>query len=317
MIIDFELGGYRVRLEERDNRPLISWPVNPFATFLVQSADLSDCPADCRADRPADRHVDVHVTVTLVRTLPDFPDRLLRFDACHGLWALYQIPSSCMLETLDTQTSAPRSRSLIDASFSRIHTWITEQTVEGTSGWSPVQILNPLVEVCLVTRLARDGGALLHAAGILTPAGGVAFIGPSGAGKSTLSGLYAARGSTVLSDERMILRRHRHGLMLHGTPWVGSGRFAANDSGPLSRLYCIRHGQDGHAVTPLSAPALFRFLLGQCVLPLWDRQGLEGVLSFLSELAEGVGGAELAFLNTPDIVDYLEADGAPLSAVAR
>ncbi|MEW6248185.1 MAG: hypothetical protein AB1555_15950 [Nitrospirota bacterium] len=313
MIIDFELGGYQVRLAEHNNRPLISWPVNPFTTFVVQSADLSDCPADCRADRPAD----IHVTVTLVRTLPDFPDRLLRFDACRGLWALYESPSGYMLEALDTQTSAPRSRSLIDASFSRIHTWITEQTFEETCGWSPVQILNPLVEVCLVTRLARDGGALLHAAGILTPAGGVAFSGPSGAGKSTLSGLYADRGSTVLSDERTILRRYPHGIMLHGTPWVGSGRFAANDSGPLSRLYCIRHGQDRHAVTPLSPPALFRFLLGQCVLPLWDREGLEGALSFLSELVERVGGAELAFLNTPDIVDYLEADGAPLSMVAR
>lgn len=313
MIIDFELGGYRIRLEERDDRPLLSWPVNPFATFLVQSADQLDSCVDCRADR----HVDIHVTVALVRILPDFPDRLLRFDACHGLWALYQTPSSCMLETLDTQTSAPRSRSLIDASFSRIHTWITEQTLEGISGWSPVQILNPLVEVCLVTRLARDGGVLLHAAGILTPAGGVAFTGPSGAGKSTLSGLHAARGSTVLSDERIILRRHRHVHMMHGTPWVGSGHFAANDSGPLSRLYCIRHGQNRHAVTPLSAPALFRFLLGQCVLPVWDREGLEGALSFLSELVERVGGAELAFLNTPDVVDYLEADGAPLSRVAR
>lgn len=309
MLIDFELGGYRVRLEERDNRPFLSWPANPFATFLVQSAD----PLDCRADRPAD----IHVTVTLVRTLPDFPERHLRFDACHGLWALYQTPSGCLLEALDTHTSAPRSRSLIDPSFSRIHTWTTEQTLEGVFGWSPVQILNPLVEVCLVTKLARDGGVLLHAAGILTPAGGVAFTGPSGAGKSTLSGVYAGHGSTVLSDERIVLRRHRHGIVMHGTPWVGSGEFAANESGPLSRLYCIRHGCDRHTATPLSPPALFRYLLGQCVLPLWDREGLEGTLSFLSELIDLVGGAELAFLNTPDIVDYLEADGAPLSRVAR
>ncbi|HXF92165.1 MAG TPA: hypothetical protein VNK46_05370 [Nitrospiraceae bacterium] len=305
MIIEFDIGGYRVRLEERDDCPLISWPANPFAAFVIQAAE------------PLDRHVDLHVTVTLVRALPDFPERSLRFDACHGLWALYESQSGYMLEALDTQTFAPRSRSWIDASFSRVHTWITEQTVEGTSGWSPVQILNPLVEVCLVTRLARDGGVLLHAAGVLTSAGGVTFTGPSGAGKSTLSGWYAARGATVLSDERTILRRHGHGVMLHGTPWVGSGRFAAHNSGPLSRVYCVRHGQDRHSMTPLSAPALFRFLLGQCVLPLWDREGLEGALSFLSELAERVGGADLAFLNTPDVVDYLETDGIPSSGVAR
>ncbi len=309
MIIELELGGYRIRLEEQDDRPLISWPVEPFATFLVQSVD----PPNCRTDRD----VDIHITVTLVRALPDFPERSLCFDACHGLWALYESPSGYLLEALDTQTCVPRSRSWIDASFSRIHTWLTEQTVEGTAGWSPVQILNPLVEVCLVTRLARDGGLLVHAAGVLTSMGGVAFTGPSGAGKSTLSSWYAARGATVLSDERTILRRHGHGIMVHGTPWVGSGRFAANGSGPLSRLYCIRHGQDRHAVTALPPPALFRFLLGQCVLPLWDREGLEGALSFLSELVERVGGTELAFLNAPDIVDYLEADVILLSGIAR
>jgi hypothetical protein len=305
MIIDFELGGYRVRLEERDDRPLISWPANPFAAFVVQAAE------------PPNGRADVHVTVSLVRTLPDFPDRLLRFDACHGLWALYETPSGSMFEALDTQTLAPRSRSVIDASFSHVHTWIVEQRVQDISGWCPVQILNPLVEVCLVTRLARDGGVLLHAAGVLTPAGGVAFTGPSGAGKSTLSGIYANRGSTVLSDERTILRRHRQGIMLHGTPWVGSGRFATNDSGLLARLYLIRHGQDAHAVARLSPQTLFRFLLGQCVLPHWDREGLEGTLSFLSELVELVGGAELAFLNSPDIVDYLETDVAPLSTISR
>jgi hypothetical protein len=304
MIIDFDLGGYRIRLEERDDHPLISWPVKPFAAFVVQAAEPGD---DC---------ADVHVTITLVRTLPDFPDRRLRFDACHGLWALYQTTSGYMLETLHTQTLAPRSRSLIDSSFSRVQTWVLEETVEEISGWSPVQILNPLVEVCLVTRLARDGGVLLHAAGILTSAGGIAFTGPSGAGKSTLSAIYADRGSTVLSDERTILRERRQGIMLHGTPWVGSGRFAANDSGLLARLYAIRHGQGAHTVTQLSPQTLFRLLLGQCLLPLWDREGLEGTLAFLAELVEQVGGAELAFLNAPDIVDYLEGDVAPLPGIA-
>ena len=107
-----------------------------------------------------------------------------------------------------------------------------------------MKILNPIVEVCLLTRLAREGGLLLHSAGVLSPTGGYIFTGASGTGKSTLSGFFDTRGASVLSDERMIIRKTGEAFVMHGTPWVGSGAYAKNESGPLTELFCISHGQE-------------------------------------------------------------------------
>ena len=63
------------------------------------------------------------------------------------------------------------------------------------------------MELCLLTQLARHGGVLLHAAGVVWEGVGLIFTGPSEAGKSTLSEFYLARGAAVLSDERIIIRQ--------------------------------------------------------------------------------------------------------------
>jgi hypothetical protein len=173
-------------------------------------------------------------------------------------------------------------------------------------GWEPLHIINPIVEACLLTRLARDGGLLLHAAGILTEQGGLAFTGESGAGKSTISDLYAARGACVLSDERIILRRVEGGVQVFGTPWPGTGRHARNQQGPLRGLFHVRHGKDGHVLRRMPPSAAAPVLLPQCFLPHWDRAAMDGTLAFLGAVVETVDCFELAFVKTPDVVEFLD-----------
>jgi hypothetical protein len=49
--------------------------------------------------------------------------------------------------------------------------------------------------------LLLEGGALLHSASVLSPAGADLFVGPSGAGKSTISRAARTSGRAVLSDD--------------------------------------------------------------------------------------------------------------------
>jgi hypothetical protein len=173
-----------------------------------------------------------------------------------------------------------------------------------------MHVLNPIVEACLLTRLAREGGLLLHAAGVLTEHGAWVFSGASGAGKSTLSDLFAASGRRVLSDERTIVRAVGGELMAFGTPWPGAGRQALNEAGPLTALYCIAHGRDAHVSRPMSAREVSTFVLPQAFLPHWDRDALDRTLAFLVEMAERVECTGLAFVKRPDVVDYLLARSA-------
>ncbi|MGH7206012.1 MAG: hypothetical protein ACREI2_07360 [Nitrospiraceae bacterium] len=290
MRIDLQIGGYAIRLHEREARPCLHWPLRPFDSFLIQP------------EQPPD----IDLEVRIVKTLPEVPHEPLIFDSSQGLWKLYAAESGYVLESPDTYTLRPRSVAIASKDFSHVEVWHCEQPCHAGPGWTPMHIVTPIVEVCLVTRLARDGGLLLHAAGVLTDHGGWVFTGPSGAGKSTLSDFFAAKGASVLSDERIIIRKVAGEFRVFGTPWPGTSRLAKNQQGPLMALCCISHGQGAHALRRMSAREVSLFVLPQSFLPHWDRDAMDHTLAFLDQLIDQIGCFELAFVKKPDIVAYLE-----------
>lgn len=292
MRIDLRIGGYGIRLDEPEGRACGNWPYYPFDAFVVPPGDSPD----------------IILTVRIVRQIPEIPQGALLFDSCHGLWKLHEAGPGYVLDCADTKTLGLRSRTVLSKDFSRGEVWLHGRPTRQKRqlGWDPASVINPIVEICLVTKLAREGGLLLHAAGVLTTHGGWVFTGPSGAGKSTLSDFFAAKGIAVLSDERIILRKVAGEFALFGTPWPGAGRLAKNQQGSLTGLYCIAHGQGTHAMRRISMREVSLFVLPQSFLPHWDRAAMDGTLAFLSTVIETVDCLELAFMKTPDIVEFLE-----------
>jgi hypothetical protein len=300
MQIHLHIAGYRIRMEEPNNYPSLAWPMSPFDRFLAEPFHTAD----------------INLGVRIVRELPVLARGSVHFDACHGLWTLFESEAGFILECLDTQTLRPRILAALSPDYSTVQAFVLEQDVEGMTGWVPMQVLNPIVELCLVTRVSRGGGIVLHSAGVLSPQGGYIFTGASGAGKSTLARLFAERGASVLSDERMIVRRSGSGVVAYGTPWVGSGQYAKNVSGHVTGLYCIRHGTQSHRIETISPGAIMSVILQQCFLPHWDREAMDSTLAFLSDVIQRVPCRSLAFLKQPDIVDYLYHQSANLSLVS-
>lgn len=289
MRINLHIAGYRIRLTEAQDYPCISWPLHPFGSFLDRS----------------NHHPDIEITITVVAELPNLLHGPLQFDACHGLWRLYETAAGLLLESLDTKNHQPGSRALITKDLSHVDVWTRGEETASVMGWVPMKILNPIVEVCLLTRLAREGGLLLHSAGVLSLTGGYIFTGASGAGKSTLSELFDTSGAFVLSDERMIIRKNGEAFVIHGTPWVGSGAYAKNESGLLTELFCISHGPQ-HQIERLPPSAVLARILPQCFLPHWDRTAMESTLAFLSDLIAHIPCQRLAFAKHPDVVYYIQ-----------
>jgi hypothetical protein len=299
MRIDLQIADYRIRLTEAQDCPAFSWPLHPFGSFL---------------DR-FDHHPDINLTITVVEELPNLSHGPLHFDACHGLWRLYKADTGLLLESLDTKTHQPCARALIAKDFSHVDVWTCGEEVGSVLGWVPMKILNPIVEVCLLTRLAREGGLLLHSAGVLSLTGGYIFTGASGAGKSTLSGFFDTHGASVLSDERMIIRKSGETFVMHGTPWVGSGAYAKNESGFLTKLFCISHGPQ-HQIESLPPSELLARILPQCFLSHWDRTAMESTLAFLSDLITHIPCQRLAFAKHQDVVDYVQNQPTGTALVA-
>ena len=291
MQIDLHIGGYRISLDEPENHPQLAWPMRPFDSFLAQPGSQPD----------------VDVKVTVASQLPALSKGPLRFDAAHGLWKLFESDAGLVIESLSPNTHQPRACALVSEDYRAVCAWILPELQMGQVGWCPMHLFNPLVEVCFLSRMAREGTLLLHAAGLSSHEQGYLFTGASGTGKSTIADFFAERGALILSDERIIIRKIAGRFMIHGTPWVGSGNYAANDRLPLTYLYCISHGTDRHTTSAMSPRAVAQELLRQSFLPLWDREALETTMGIIADLVEHVDCRALAPLKSPDIVDYILA----------
>ncbi len=292
MQVDLQIGGHHIRLIEPEDHACGKWPLYPYDSFLA----------------PPDAPADIILTVHVVRRLPDIPHGALLFDTGEGFWKLYESEPENVVECLDPKTLAVRSRTVLSKDFSRGEVWICGKPCrqKGRLNWKPQFVLNPIAEVCLVTRLAWGGGLLLHAAGVATKHGGWVFTGPSGAGKSTMSDFFAASGASVLSDERVIIRQMSGGFSLFGTPWPGAGRLAKNDKAPLTAFHCIAHGHEAHLMRPMDPRSVCPFVLPQTFLPHWDRVAMDRTLETLGALIDQVGSFQLFFIKSVDIIDFLE-----------
>ncbi|QPD03545.1 MAG: hypothetical protein Nkreftii_001319 [Candidatus Nitrospira kreftii] len=289
MDLTVQIGGYTVQVHEADYHPCLTWPLRPFDRFLAPSISSPD----------------IQVDVTVVSPLPELPTGRLKFDSSHGCWKLFESKTGLLFESLDPKILQPRVRACISDDYRSVRAWILPDLADGQVGWSPMQLFNPLIEVCFLSYLAREGGILLHASGLSFCEQGYVFTGPSGAGKSTIAEIFADRGATVLSDERVIVRMGNPGFVLFGTPWVGSGQYAANALAPMTALYCIQHGRERHRIDLLKPSTVVTRMLQQAFLPHWDRSGVATTLEVLTSLTTTMPCRGLAFLNQLDIVDFL------------
>lgn len=301
MDLTVRIGGYTVQIDEPNNHPRLTWPLRPFDGFLVPSTPAPD----------------IRVDVTVVSPLPDpLPGKLL-FDSAHGCWRLLESDAGLLFECLDPKMLQPRVRAHIADDYRTVRAWMLPGLEDGQVGWSPMQLFNPLIEVCLLSRLSRDGGLLLHAAGLVLNEQGYVFTGASGTGKSTLAELFAHHGAAILSDERVILRRQGPSFLLYGTPWVGSGQYAENASAPIAALFGISHGQERHCLTPMKSSSAITCVLQQAFLPHWDRAGLEAMLEFLASLTRHIPCHGLSFLNQPDVVEFVCDHSSTFTQISR
>ncbi len=123
--------------------------------------------------------------------------------------------------------------------------------------------LDVVIRTSLLSRLPLDGGLPLHAAGIVTERGAIAFFGPSGAGKSTLA---ATSRDPVLSDELVAVVREGSYRLARSGFWGELGGRTGAEGGPLVALVEIAKG-DSYALAGLTAPEALRRLAHATAVP--------------------------------------------------
>lgn len=165
----------------------------------------------------------------------------------------------------------------------------------------------PLDELLFLELLSRHGGVELHACGVVDPSGrGFVFTGHSGDGKTTMARLWeTVPGATVLSDDRIVVRRRSDGRWcMHGTPWHGEAQLAVSADAPVSGIYVLGRGQE-NSCGPMSRVEAVTALLARSFPPFHTPGALESALSVLDELAVAVPCLTFAFAPTPEAVQFI------------
>ncbi|HST21879.1 MAG TPA: hypothetical protein VLR90_12215 [Blastocatellia bacterium] len=164
----------------------------------------------------------------------------------------------------------------------------------------------PLDELLFVNLLAAGRGVEVHACGLKDRDGnGYLFPGQSGAGKSTTARLWANQpGVTMLSDERIVLRKDGERIWMHGTPWHGEANLARADKAKLTKVFFLRQWHENEIVPLTGVQAAARFVA--CSFPpFYNPAGLEFTLSFFDDLLRAVQAYEFRFLPDASAVEFV------------
>lgn len=169
----------------------------------------------------------------------------------------------------------------------------------------------PLDQLMFMNHLALRGGVICHAAAAVPDAGALVFAGVSGAGKTTVSQLFQAAGlgDTLLSDDRVILRRAdglegAETVTAWGTPWHGDAHIARNASAPLAALLFLVKA-DAEELVRIPPGQAMRRLMPMVSSPWYDPDRLPAVLETCGRIVETVPCFDLRFRKDGRVVDLV------------
>ncbi len=163
----------------------------------------------------------------------------------------------------------------------------------------------PFDEVVFLARLSRGRGVLVHACGLTVDGRGLLFLGTSGAGKSTTARLWLERGGvTVLSDDRIAVRADGDGYRIFGTPWHGEAGLEAPISAPLDAVFILEQAPRTQIVELAPAGAVAQMMV-RAFPAMWEQEGLEFAVRFLSDLVERVPVRKLRFVPDRSAIDVV------------
>ena len=168
-------------------------------------------------------------------------------------------------------------------------------------------LLYPFAELLTINLLSQGRGVLTHSCGIDNNGKGMLFVGESGAGKSTLSNLWKdKKGVTVLSDDRIIIRKIDGRFWMYGTPWHGDAKACSPEKAPLEKIFFLRHARENSISKISEIDAVSKLIV--CSFPtFWDKKGMEFTLGFIDKLVGEVPCYELGFVPDERVLDLVKS----------
>jgi hypothetical protein len=222
-----------------------------------------------------------------------------------AVWQLYQGNGSYFFRfTSSPQDTIPYKIARFDHEFTSGEVHLHHPRFKPGQPVYPLEY--PLDELLINNLLVRGRGVEIHGCGVMDASGhGYLFAGQSGAGKSTMARLWQKHdGITILSDDRIILRKLDGKIWMYGTPWHGDAGLACPTRAPLTTIYFLGRGQE-NGLMPIRRTAAAAGLFACSFPPFYSREGLDFILGFLGEVTKENPCYELRFLPTEKVIDFI------------
>jgi radical SAM protein with 4Fe4S-binding SPASM domain len=165
--------------------------------------------------------------------------------------------------------------------------------------------LFPTDQILLARVLADKKGCYMHSAGVILEGRGLLFMGHSEAGKSTIVTMLKEKAE-ILCDDRMIVRRHPEGFMVHGTWSHGDIPVVSPHSGPLNAILFLEKDTDNHLEAINDRRNIMRSLLACLIKPLGTADWWDKMLSLGWEIAREIPCYSLHFDKSGKAVELLK-----------
>jgi hypothetical protein len=230
------------------------------------------------------------------------PNRIPSFSS-GGLWSAFVSETGTEFYFSSVAVSPhPYKAAWFDPSFQRGHIVLNRSLFPQHAAVFPLEY--PLDELVMMHRLALGEGVEVHALGLADMDGsGYLFLGHSGAGKSTTARLWMEQpGVTLLSDDRIIIRKHNGKFWMYGTPWHGDAGVASPARAPLDSIFLLEQALINE-VTPLASAKAAAELFARSFVPHYLQSGIQFTLDFLDQLTRSVPCSVLRFTPTPGAVE--------------
>ena len=278
----------------------------------VQSLDLTlrmdmDAPMRRFLVKKAEPHVTFDVRLD---DLSEFTTSGKPLFESNGAWKLYEDHESFLFHLRsDAIGLAPYKVSRVTKDFTSGEVVFHSPYLDSTKPLNPLEY--PLDELLFINFLSLGRGVEVHALGLVDSEGvGRLFLGQSTAGKTTMARLWQDNpGVTILSDDRIILRKMDNQIWMYGTPWHGEAGFAEPTSAALNQVYFLRKGMGNQLLSMTEVESTSRFF--SCCFPLfYSRDAVNFTLRFLNEVVKAVPCQELSFVPNKSVVKFLLAQSA-------
>ena len=231
------------------------------------------------------------------------------FDS-NGAWKLYEDGESFLFHlSSEAIGSVPYKITRVTNDFTSGEVVFHSPYLDSGKPLYPLEY--PLDELLFINFLSLGRGVEVHALGLVDSKGtGHLFLGQSTAGKTTMARLWEDDpGVTILSDDRIILRKMDNQIWMYGTPWHGEAGFAAPTRAPLNKVYFLRKGAENQIFPLKEAESITRCF--SCCFPLfYNRDAVDFTLRFFDEVVKAVPCHQLSFVPNKTVVEFLLAHSA-------